>query len=85
MKFAKLGDRVKDKISGFTGIVECETLWLNGCVRISIAPETLDEKGELRKPITVDIEQATVLDEGAVKPKPPEHRTNGPMPEAIRR
>ena len=34
-----LGDRVKDKISGMTGIVVCKASWLYGCTRISIQPE----------------------------------------------
>lgn len=32
----KLGDRVRDKITGFTGVVTGVTTWLNGCVRMGI-------------------------------------------------
>ncbi len=32
----RLGDRVKDKITGFTGVVTGITTWLNGCVRMGI-------------------------------------------------
>ena len=32
----KLGDKVKDKITGFTGIVVAVTKWLNGCNTIGV-------------------------------------------------
>jgi len=32
----RLGDKVKDKITGFTGVVTGITTWLNGCVRMGI-------------------------------------------------
>jgi len=38
-----LGDRVKDPITGFTGIVTCITYWLHGCVRVGVQPEVLHE------------------------------------------
>ncbi len=41
----ELGWRVKDKVSGFTGVAIARTEWLNGCIRISVGPEKLhDEK-----------------------------------------
>lgn len=39
----ELGDRVKDRITGFMGIVVARTKWLNGCTRITIQPETLKD------------------------------------------
>lgn len=29
----QLGDKVKDTITGFTGVAVCISKWLNGCVR----------------------------------------------------
>ena len=40
-----LGDRVKDTITGFTGIVVCHFLYLNGCTRLAVQSEKLSEKG----------------------------------------
>lgn len=37
----RLGDRVKDKITGFTGVVVGITSWLNGCVRVGIQGASL--------------------------------------------
>lgn len=38
-----LGDRVKDTITGFEGIVIGISSWLNGCRTIGIKPEKLHE------------------------------------------
>jgi len=41
----KLGDRAKDRVTGFTGIVTAVTVYLNGCVRVQVTPEKLDKDG----------------------------------------
>lgn len=41
-----LGDKVKDSISGFSGIVTGRFLYLNGCVRINVDPDHLDKDGK---------------------------------------
>ena len=38
-----LGDRVKDKLTGFSGVVVAITEWLNGCTRMAVQPEKLVE------------------------------------------
>ena len=40
-KTPELGDRVKDRVTGFTGIVVCRAQWLNGCDRLGVQPEKL--------------------------------------------
>jgi hypothetical protein len=37
-----LGELVTDSISGFTGIAETRSEWINQCYRISVRPTTLD-------------------------------------------
>ena len=59
----ELGSRVKDTISGFTGICVARTEWLNGCVRITIAPEKLKEDGGMIENGCFDQEQVEVLAE----------------------
>ncbi len=39
----KLGDKVKDRISGFQGTVIAITDWLNGCRRLTVAPNELKD------------------------------------------
>lgn len=38
-----IGDRVKDKVTGFEGIVVAETNWLNGCTRCGVQSLTLKD------------------------------------------
>jgi hypothetical protein len=56
----KLGDVAADTISGFEGVVVSKTEWLNGCVRLQLAPRKLHEG----KPIeghVFDIEQLVLV------------------------
>ncbi len=39
----KLGDKVKDNITGFTGIVTGKIEYLTGCIQYEIQPEGLHE------------------------------------------
>ena len=55
-----LGDKAKDTITGYEGIVVAITEWLNGCRRITIQPQALHDG----KPIdshTFDAEQIEVV------------------------
>ena len=61
----KLGDRVKDKISGLKGIVVARTEWLYGCVRVTIQPEEVKE-GKPAEMATVDEPQLMVVKRGVV-------------------
>ncbi|MBW2605922.1 MAG: hypothetical protein JRE28_16700 [Deltaproteobacteria bacterium] len=56
----KLGDRVKDVISGFTGIAVAETKWLHGCCRICVQPP-VDKDGKHQENQTFDEPQLEVL------------------------
>ena len=75
----QLGDLAEDKISGFKGIVECKTEWLNSCVRITIKPTTLKD-GKPLDNVTFDIHQVRVLEAGYYdKPRlDPSEKTGGP-------
>lgn len=48
MSNIKLGDLVKDKVTGYTGIATSKTEFLNGCVQIEITRKL--KKGEVMKP-----------------------------------
>jgi len=41
-----IGARVRDRVTGFSGICIGVTRWLTGCDSIGIAPETLGENGK---------------------------------------
>lgn len=57
----RLGDKVKDTISKFTGIVVARTEWLTGCVRIGIEPLTLDKDGAPKPEYWFDEDRLAVL------------------------
>lgn len=73
----KLGDRVKDTITGFTGVVICISQWLHGCRRITLQPEQLIN-GKMIESQTFDEPQLKVV-KGSVTTG--ESRTGGPKPE----
>jgi len=77
---AKLGDRVKDRISGFVGIAVGRSEYLYGCVRLSVASTEMKDG----KPIETqwfDEDQCEVVEGDAVPaPASAKTRAGGPMP-----
>ncbi|MBX9877654.1 MAG: hypothetical protein K2Y22_04280 [Candidatus Obscuribacterales bacterium] len=69
----KLGDRVRDKVTGFEGIATGITVWLHGCRRVVIQPEKLGTDGKLIESWTFDEPGLEILEVGARAPeiKPP--------------
>ena len=57
----KLGQRVKDKISGAEGIVIARTDWLYGCIRLTIQPEGGWKDGKPLESFTVDEPQCEIV------------------------
>lgn len=79
-----LGDRVKDKITGFYGIVVAITHWLNGCVRVSIQPEKLEKDGKIPDSQAFDEAQLVVVKRAAVAPHGQVTHPAGPRPDPKR-
>lgn len=71
-----LGDKAKDTISGFTGIVTGEFKYLNGCVRLQIEPDKLDKEGKVMEGRIFDIEQLALV---KAKARPTLSPSGGPM------
>jgi hypothetical protein len=76
-----LGDRVKDTISGFQGILVARTKWLNGCERLTIQPEKLNA-GKCIDQETFDAKQVELVKAGVIEYTDPEN--GGPRPEPRR-
>lgn len=77
----KLGDRAKDRISGFKGIVVAITEWLNSCRRITIQPEETKDG----KPIDSHSFDAEQIELVLSRPKKPSTPTGGPSIAPARR
>lgn len=73
----QLGDKVRDQVTGVTGIAVCKAEWLSGCLRWSVQqPATKD--GKIPDLVSFDAEQLEVVKAGAVVPQV--RNTGGPMP-----
>lgn len=74
------GDVVKDSITGFRGVVICESKYLHGCRRLTLQPDYLKdgkpiESQTFDEPQLVVIKKATHASTGI---------TGGPRPEPVR-
>ena len=65
----KLGDLVQDEISGFKGIADGITEWLNGCRRIGIIPQQLNKDGNPVERQWFDEDQVKVIEVASYIPK----------------
>lgn len=65
----KLGDTVKDTITGVEGVVVTVSDWLNGCQTISVQKRELDKDGKPHDRIAFDIEQVELVPEKARVPE----------------
>jgi len=79
----ELGDLVKDKITGFEGVVTGYTKWLTGCDRVVVQPRQLGDSGHLRMTESFDISQIDVIEKNVIKLNQrtkEEKKSGGPMP-----
>lgn len=62
----KLGDKVKDELTGFTGVATCRSEWLHGCSRIMIEPDKLGDKGSPIEGEPFDEQRVTLVSRSAI-------------------
>lgn len=67
----KFGDVVKDRISGFSGVLTARTEYDNGCIKWSVTPQKLDKDSKPAE--TQWFDQQYLENESSVK-------AGGPMP-----
>ena len=88
-----LGDRVKDIITGFQGVIVARTSWIYGCDRYTVVPEKLDQDGKPQNGTSFDEPQLKLVKAGVVMGDKPATATpkaairvpGGPRPEPSRR
>ena len=76
----KLGDKVKCRITGYTGIATSRTEYINGCIQIEVTPKI--KKGTNPKPeemIGMGVDEGSLekVDEGINKKKVVKKESNG--------
>lgn len=76
----QLGDKVRDKITGYAGVAIARTEWINGCIRWVVQPP-VDKEGKMPDSTSVDEPQLEVT-ESAQNDKP--EPRGGPRPEPLR-
>lgn len=79
----ELGDKVKCRVTGFTGIAVARTIWLNGCDRITIQPP-VGKDGKHPEGYTFDEAAVEVITKGAAALPQPKHERGGPTTKAVR-
>lgn len=62
----KIGDRAKDIVTGFTGIITGKHKWISGCDTVTLQSQEM-HNGEPVKTRGCDINCIEVLERGAVK------------------
>lgn len=75
-----LGQQVRDKVTGFTGIATTRIQYLNGCIQYGVKPR-IGEDGKLRESEYFDEAQLEVVGEGLTVPQ---KTTGGPVTNAPR-
>lgn len=63
----KLGDRVRDKVTGFTGIATAKHEFLAGCIQFSVAPPVKPD-GTSTEAMSYDWERLERVDHGINEP-----------------
>jgi len=76
----KLGDKVRCKHTGFTGIATAKTEFINGCIQILVAPKW-DGKSSTLEEMGIDSQSLEVVKK---KKKPKVRRNGGPMTKGIK-
>ena len=85
----ELGQHLKDRITGFNGIVICRTEWLHNCARHTLQPRETDKDGAPRKAEGFDEDQLEAMPKAkSYDPKAGQHLApahGGPMRDPERR
>lgn len=78
-----LGDKVRDRVTGFEGVAVAKTTWLSGCDRFTVQPQGVTAEWKTLDTETFDVTQLEVVEAGAVQIE--RRDTGGPRPEPAMR
>ena len=77
----KLGDKVRDKITGFTGIATSKTEFINGSIQYLVAPK-VGKDNKMIEEIAIDEGSLEVI--SVKRKKVVKKETGGPMTRGLR-
>lgn len=72
-----LGSKVRDKVTGFVGVITRRTEWLNNCNTYGVKPTTLKD-GVPQSSEHFDEPQLVLVEENVIEGTEPVRRTGGP-------
>lgn len=76
----KNGDKARDVITGFEGVITATAHYLTGCDQVLIKPTSLDKENNTRKGEWFDVEQVERVGDGITLPRI--RKTGGPQSDA---
>lgn len=56
-----LGDKVKDKVTGFTGVAVSKVEYLNGCIQFCVTPKIKSKENKMPDGVYIDQQQLEVV------------------------
>jgi hypothetical protein len=74
------GDILRDKVTGFEGVVRVRAEYSTGCLHYGLQSQKLNEKGEPGDWQWIDQSQLVLVESGAVEFTIDEDSISGPMP-----
>lgn len=69
-RHARLGDRARDEVTGYEGIVICEHTMLNGCIHLELKAPGLTDEMKTKKGFAADIQRIKIIEEDVIKVPP---------------
>lgn len=88
MTTIRLGYKVRDRLTGFEGVVIARTEWIYGCVRITVQSEELNNDEMPSEPYVLDepqLEELEPTDLAVQGINEPEKKRAGPRPDSKKR
>ncbi len=55
-----LGHKAKDKVTGFTGVIDSISFDLYGCIQVALKPAELDKEGKIKDSYWFDITRIAI-------------------------
>lgn len=65
-----LGKKVRDRVTGFAGVVTSVAFDLPGCIMATVTPDALDKDGKVQDGRWLDVNRLEITDDNRVMPVP---------------